>query len=83
VINPFAGLLRCGRCDGTAVVVNESTNWKRGQRTPSRSVVCERAKIGAGCTYKRVTLDKLVGAFRPDAWRLAEEVPARGEGLLP
>jgi DNA invertase Pin-like site-specific DNA recombinase len=74
VTNLFAGLCRCPRCAGTMTSVNKGNGAKV-------SLVCAKAKIGAGCHYHAVRLHDVETAFLDAADDLSRHVPT-GNGKL-
>lgn len=53
VTNIFASLAKCPLCKGSMTKVN------KGKRRSRPYLVCTKAKVGAGCTYKGVPYDEL------------------------
>jgi len=62
VSNPLASLGRCGHCGGAMTRVD------KGSRSRPR-LVCAKAKVGAGCKYRSILLNRVVAALTDDgAW---------------
>lgn len=74
VRNLFGGLLLCPKCGDSMTLVYKGAPPKGGTY-----VVCSKAKVGAGCTYRAIRYDRVEQAFLEDAKRLVNTVPA-GDG---
>ncbi|WP_414640705.1 zinc ribbon domain-containing protein [Archangium sp.] len=59
VKNLFGGLTRCGRCGGTMAYADKG----QSKRTRHTSLVCLKARTGAGCKYAAVHYPPLEVAF--------------------
>jgi len=70
--NVFAGLASCHRCGGSMTRVNKGSGAKGGHPY----LVCSGAKVGAGCRYEAVRLDRLEQALAWDSAVLAGTVPS-------
>lgn len=70
--NVFAGLATCHRCGGSMTRVNKGSGAKGGHPY----LICSSAKVGAGCRYEAVRLDRLEEALAWDAAVLAGTVPS-------
>ena len=67
----FSHLLKCGKCQGTASAV-----YKRGKKCSRNYVVCNRARLKAGCEFHSVDYDLLEAAFLRHADRLLGTYPS-------
>ena len=72
VANLLAGLARCPDCDATMTRINKGTGSKQGKPY----LICTRAKVGAGCTYRQVRLEYIQQAIFHNVEQLLAELPA-------
>lgn len=77
VRNVFGGLLVCPLCGSTVTRVSKGSGPKGGAY-----LVCTRAKIGAGCTYKAIRYEQVEDALIAGAKALIGAAPAGGSGTL-
>ncbi|KQU01688.1 recombinase family protein [Rhizobium sp. Leaf453] len=57
ITNPLAGIARCGLCGASM------TQVAKGNRAKPR-LVCSRAKVGAGCSYRSIPTEDIWAALR-------------------
>lgn len=72
VANLLAGLARCPVCDATMTRINKGAGPKQGKPY----LVCTRAKVGAGCTYRQVRLEYIEHAIYHHAEELLGGLPS-------
>ncbi|RQT46842.1 recombinase family protein [Burkholderia cepacia] len=77
VVNLLAGLAKCPKCGSTMTRVNKGS----GTKAAKPKLVCTRAKAGAGCEYKAVTLEDVEDALVSSADYLSGSAPS-GAGTL-
>lgn len=71
--NIFGGLVRCGRC-GTSMTLQN-----KGVKGGARTLVCTKARYGAGCRYTAVRYPEVESAFIRDAQRILVLTPSGAE----
>ena len=71
VQNILGGLARCPVCGATMTRVNKGNGSKAGRR----KLVCTRAKVGAGCTYRAVDYQQVESALIHGMARAVAEAP--------
>jgi hypothetical protein len=76
--NLLAGLSLCPCCAGSMIRVNKGSGGKSGKPY----LVCSKAKVGAGCTYRAVGLENVEWNIRQSYRELSEALLSEGdEGL--
>ncbi|NOK36531.1 recombinase family protein [Corallococcus exercitus] len=73
--NIFGGLAKCSRCGATMVYVSKG-NYKG---KPYTYLVCQKARVGAGCPYTLVPYSPVEEAFLRDAPVLLDSAPTNAE----
>jgi len=74
--NLFSHLLKCGKCQHTASAVR-----KANRVTDRVYVVCNRARLKAGCEFRSVPYADLEAAFLRDFERLIAITPSGDDGI--
>lgn len=74
--NVLAGLARCPLCGSAMTRVNKGARKKAGRP----KLVCTRAKAGAGCTYRTVSLDEVQEALLSKPAAFVDGIPAGDKG---
>jgi Recombinase zinc beta ribbon domain/Recombinase len=70
-----AGLAKCGRCGATM------TRVMKGRKGGRPKLVCTRAKAGAGCEYRAVSLDAVEDTIAANMAFLAGTAPSGSDDL--
>jgi len=69
--NILSGLTRCPVCASSMPRVSKSSKKKQSKPT----LVCSKARAGAGCTYRMVSYDDVEGALVEGYERIIREMP--------
>ena len=72
--NVLASLAKCPLCDSTMTRVNKG-------KAAKPSLVCTKAKVGAGCKYKGVRLDSIEDTLITNASFIMASAPLGDDGL--
>ena len=72
--NVLASLAKCPLCDSTMTRVNKG-------KAAKPSLVCTKAKVGAGCKYKGVRLDDIEDTLITNASFITASAPLGDDGL--